>query len=868
MITKLIPKDPKITLDKAFEGEGRLRELEQDPRFSELFKLARKLEGLNRHSSIHAAGVVIGKSSLDDYVPLYRDPKTGGVAPQYAMNYLENCGLVKMDFLGLKTLDLIKNTVDIIRGRGGEYAGFDINTVDEHDPATYAMLAEERNEGVFQFEKSWWKDILRRAKPASIDELTALTSLGRPGPMQFIPQFIESKWNPRFIKYPDPSLEDILRETYGVIVYQEQVMQVARIIAGYSMGQADLLRRAMGKKKKEIIDAEKGPFLEGALKQGYSREKAGEIYDILVPFAGYGFNKSHAAAYSVLSFRTAYLKANFPAEFMAANLSNEIGSADKEKLPEYIEVTRRLGIAVDPPDVNRSDRLFTVVDGCIVYGLKAIKGVGDGPAEEILRCRREGGSYRSFVDFLDRVNMKATGKADGKADADGERRETVVGKKVVELLIQTGAFDCFDVDRATLLGNLEAAAEYAQKKKEDKMFGQSSLFEDTKEQEYPEFEFQPFPPMDRMEKLNIEKQLIGFYISGHPLDDYKEAWERYVKLDLADSEKAGVGEYTLIGILKTLKPHTNKSGKTMAFASLQDYRGEIDMVFFEKTWEDCRDIVAEGNRIAVKGRLDLRRGTPSLVVSAVLEQERLNRKNDLESFCSTAGPLEELREAWKQFVTLDLSNLKNAKEDEYTLIGTVAGLRPFNDKNGREMAFGTLADYRGEIDLVFFEKTWESCKNRITVGAVAALKGRLDLKRDKPCFRVGSILDTDRLKKKAAKTAAQPDPAGSPAGEGQAAPASAFKAVPGTAVPGAAAVSETAVREVHIRLVPEAAKREEALYPLRDYLLDNPGSCFVYLHVPVEGGEMVIRAGSPLAADSARLDGLKSCGAVDTVWAA
>jgi DNA polymerase-3 subunit alpha len=243
----------------------------------------------------------------------------------------------------------------------------------------------------------------------------------------------------------------------------------------------------------------------------------------------------------------------------------------------------------------------------------------------------------------------------------------------------------------------------------------------------------------------------------------------------------------------------------------------------------------------------------------VLEQRRLNRKNDLETFCSTVSPLEELREAWKQFVTLDLSNLKNAKEDEYTLIGTIAGLRPFNDKNGREMAFGTLADYRGEIDLVFFEKTWENCKNRITVDAVAALKGRLDLKRDKPCFRVSSILDTDRLKKKAAKIAAQPESAGSPSGEGQAAPASAaFPAAP----------AEAAVREVHIRLVPEAAKREEALYPLRDYLLDNPGPCFVYLHVPVEGGEMVIRAGSPLAADSERLDGLKNCGAVDTVWAA
>ncbi|MDR0452442.1 MAG: DNA polymerase III subunit alpha, partial [Treponema sp.] len=673
-----------------------------------------------------------------------------------------------------------------------------------------------------------------------------------------------------------PALEDVLRETYGVIVYQEQVMQVARIIAGYSMGQADLLRRAMGKKKKEIIDAEKGPFLEGALRQGYSREKAGEIYDILVPFADYGFNKSHAAAYSLLSFRTAYLKANFPAEFMAANLSNEIGSAEKEKLPEYIEVARRMGIPIDPPDVNRSDRLFTVVNGRIVYGLKAIKGIGDGPAEEIIRCRKEGGPYKNFMDFLDRVNMKASGKADGRADgksgADGEKRENVVGKKVVELLIQTGAFDCFDADRATLLGNLEAAADYAQNKKDDKLYGQSSLFDDGKEQEYPDFEFQIFPPMDRMEKLNIEKTLIGFYISGHPLDEYREAWEKYVRLDLSDIEKAGAGEYTLIGILKTLKPHTNKNGRAMAFASLQDYRGEIEMVFFEKAWEDCRDLVAEGDRIAVRGRLDLRRGTPSLVVGSVLEQRRLDRKNDLEGFCSAASPMEELKEAWKQFVTLDLSDLKNAREGEYTLIGTVAGLRPFNDKNGKEMAFGTLADYRGEIDLVFFEKAWENCKGRIAVGAVVALKGRLDLKREKPSFRASGLLETDRLKKKAAKNAVKEEPVPEAADAFPAGPPASTETDPAAAAvvePAAATAGPVAaVREVHIRLIPEAGNRKEALYPLRDYLLDNPGPCLVFLHVPVEGGEVVIRAGPPLAADSGRLDGLKNCNAVDAVWAA
>ncbi|MDR1025661.1 MAG: DNA polymerase III subunit alpha, partial [Treponema sp.] len=732
MITKLIPKDPKITLAKAFEKEPKLREVEQDPRYTELFSLARKLEGLNRHSSIHAAGVVIGKSDLVNYVPLYRDHKTGSVATQYTMGFLEQCGLVKMDFLGLKTLDLIKHTVEIIHGRGGEYAAFDIEKVDEGDPRTYAMLADEQNEGVFQFEKSWWKEILRKAKPTSIGELTALNSLGRPGPMKFIPQFIESKWNPRLIKYPDPSLEHVLKETYGVITYQEQVMEVARIVAGYSMGKADLLRRAMGKKKKEIIDAEKEPFLEGAVKQGYSRERAGEIYDILVPFADYGFNKSHAAAYSMLSFRTAYLKANFPAEFMAANLTNEIGSADKDKLGEYIEVTRKMGLPIDPPDVNRSQKNFTVVAGRIVYGLKAIKGIGDIPAEEIIRVRKDG-PYQSFMDFLGRVDIKT------------------VGKKGVELLIVTGAFDTMGQSREILLGNLERAVDYAQNIKDESRYGQSSLFGDTEEKLYPDFVFDPFPEKSREEKLQTEKELTGFYLSGHPMDGCREFWERYVRLDLGNMESAAPGPCILIGILKGLRPITSKSGRPMAFAALTDYRGEIDLVFFEDAWVKYRDLIKEDDIIAIKGKLDTKRGKPAVQVEAVLEAEKLKIPELAENFC--IQPLDRYREIWRQFTGLNLGDLAKAPEDEYTLVGTVANLRPIQDKNGKAMAFGTLQDYRGEIDLVFFGKVWENCQGKIAGGKPAALKGRLDKSREKPNFKVSSVLDLERLEKKTAKMA-------------------------------------------------------------------------------------------------------------------
>ncbi|MDR1239462.1 MAG: DNA polymerase III subunit alpha [Treponema sp.] len=615
MIADLIPppEEPTrpMTLKRAFELEPKLRELETHPEYQELFALARKLEGKKRHASIHAAGVVIGKTSLTDYVPLYRDPKEGGVSTQFTMGFLEERGLVKMDFLGLKTLDLIGHTEDLIRQKGQNYASFSISDIDEHDEAALALLGEGKSECIFQFESEGMQNVLKQAKPGSIDDLTALTSLYRPGPMQYIPQFIESKWGRRKIAYPDPCLEDILKETYGVIVYQEQVMQVAQRIAGYSPGQADLLRRAMGKKKPEIIAKEQGPFIAGAVKQGFSKADADRIYEILAPFAGYGFNKSHAAAYSVLSYRTAWLKAHFPAEFMAANLSNEINSTVKEKLPEYIDVARQMGIPLDPPDVNRSGRLFTVVDGRIVYGLKAIKGIGDRPAEEIVACRKDG-PYRDFIDFLNRVDIKT------------------VGKKVIELLIQTGAFDQFEKigqGRDCLTGNLEAAVNYVQNIKDDKKNGQS-LFGDTGEKEYPDFAFKDFPRAGREQWLELEKGLLGYYASGHPMDAHRDTWKYAADLDLSQAEKAPDGTYTVVGILKTLRTHRDKKGNEMAFGTLQDYQGEIDLVFFASTWKDCRDKVQPDGIIALRGKIDRagdsrKRGKPGLKVSSVPDLDRL-----------------------------------------------------------------------------------------------------------------------------------------------------------------------------------------------------------------------------------------------------
>ncbi|MDR2951976.1 MAG: DNA polymerase III subunit alpha [Treponema sp.] len=814
MITKLIPKDLNITLKAAMEKEPKLYELEQDPRYAELFELAGKLEGLHRHSSIHAAGIVIGKSPLIELIPLYQerdDPKTGkpgGIATQYSMNYLEPCGLVKMDFLGLKTLDVIKHTEELIRRKGGAYAAFKVEDAPEDDEAAFKMLGEGKSFAIFQFESDGMQNILKQTKPNSIEDLSALNAMYRPGPMQNIPQFVESKNGRQKISYPDPSLEKALKETYGVIVYQEQVMQVARIIAGYSLRQADVLRRAMGKKKKEVFEKEKVPFLKGAEKQGYSAAKAGEIYDMLVLFAGYGFNKSHAVAYSVIAYHTAYLKANFPAEFMAANLTNEIHSADKNKLSECISEARRMGIAIDPPDVNNSDSLFTVVDGRIMYGFLGIKGLGQAAAEEIVRGRKES-PYKSFIDFLDRVDVKT------------------VGKKAVELLVKTGAFDRFGVSRETLAGNLESAVEYARKKKEDEDAGQTNLFEDSSGQEASSFKYEEFPAMSREDRLNLEKQLIGFYFSGHPMDEYRDVWEKSVKVDLGQTKDLKTGNCILVGIIKSVKTISTGKGK-MAFALLEDYNGEIEVVFYAAAWEKCMNLVEPDKVAALQGKITYQKDKDRYsfiaesfvniksIDTAVKETEEMERK------------WETYRNTWAYMADLKSGSILNALKGSYTAIGFLKSLRDFKDRNGNDMAFGTLQDFEGEIDLVFFSKVYSECRDLLNLDEIVALKGSIDPENErnpeKISLKVSSIANLALLSRNAAR-----------------------KAQAGEKPPEPPAEKPKTVKneELHVRLKEGAAG--DSLYLLRDYLAANTGPCLLYIHVPVSGGEKTIRAAAGVA---------------------
>ena len=632
MLKKCIPDSPKATLKSAFSPPsekfpdgGQLIQYKDDPRYQQLFELAFKLENVNRNTGLHASGMVIGLTALPNWAPVF--VAEGKVAVQYTMDIIEPCGLVKFDYLGLKTLSLIRYAEDIVnKHKKPDEQDFLTSEVSETDEKTFDLFCRGDSVAVFQFESPGMQKILRQAKPRRLEELVALNALYRPGPMDYIPQYIEGKWKPETIHYPDPCLEDILKETYGVMVYQEQVMQVSQRIAGFSLGGADMLRRAMGKKKPEVLMGKKKEFIEGAIKQGFTEQHAADIFEIMIPFAGYGFNKSHAAAYSVLAYRTGWLKAHKPAEFMAANLTNEINSTDG--LPFYISESRRIGIPVDPPDINRSDKTFDVVDGRIVFGLKGIKGMGDAAATVIIDERNANGPYESFIDFVERAGIKVV---------DGKR---AVNNKAIEVLIKTGAFDKFGINRPTLLQNMEHAIDYATEKHLGAESGQVSLFEESGEKEFVDFTFEEVEDLPTMEKLNLEKECIGIYVSGHPLDDYRKIIEQSATLTseniereakIAKSQKEQTSSqgqnswqmrnsgktYTVIGMIQELKLIRTKKGDEMAFATLQDFNGTIDLTFFPKTWGTIRQQVHTDAVYAFKGKLDASNEEPSVLVDSL-----------------------------------------------------------------------------------------------------------------------------------------------------------------------------------------------------------------------------------------------------------
>lgn len=650
MLKACIPDSPKAKLKDAFhptekfpapEG-GQLEPYLEDPRYTKLFELAKKLEGVNRNTGLHASGMVIGLTALPDWAPIFKDPKTGEVGVQYTMDIIEPCGLVKFDYLGLKTLSLIRYAEEIInRHKKPEDPVFSVAEQSESDSETFDMFCKGDSVAVFQFESPGMQKILRQVGPRCIEELVALNALYRPGPMDYIPQYIDGKWKPETVHYPDPCLEDLLKETYGVMVYQEQVMQVSQKIAGFSLGGADMLRRAMGKKKPEVLMGKKKEFIEGAIAQGFTEQHAADIFEIMIPFAGYGFNKSHAAAYTVLAYRTGYLKCHYPAEFMAANLTNELTSTDG--VPQYLSECKRMGLKVLPPDINKSYSEFDVDNGDVIFAFRGMKGMGKEAADAIVREREEHGLYKSFMDFLERC-LPLTIK-----DEEG-REKRPLNSKAIEVCIKTGAFDKLGQNRTTLANNMERAIRYVNDKMNGTDNGQGDLFGDTDEKVYADFVFEELPDLPQMEKLNIEKEIIGSYVSGHPLDEYGKVISTCVTLSSKNMDRAAKEDkafkeslaasganswanrnsgkmYTVLGFLQNLRQIHTKTGKDMAFAKLQDYDGEIDLTFFSKTWESLSSKLQSGNVYAFKGRVDGTREQPSFIVDSLEDVASLKTKS-------------------------------------------------------------------------------------------------------------------------------------------------------------------------------------------------------------------------------------------------
>ncbi len=587
-IAKLVPDDLKMTLSKALQLEPQLKELSNaDPQVKDLLDTALCLEGLTRHASTHAAAVVVAPEPLEEFLPVYKDQKTGSINTQYSMKYVELVGLVKFDFLGLKNLTVIENAVKLVRD--GKDPQFDITTLRDDDQDSYDLISAGNTTGVFQLESSGMKEMLIKLKPSCFEDVIAACALYRPGPLGsgMVDDFIDRKHGRKKVVFDLPQLEPILRDTYGVIVYQEQVMQIARTLSGYSLGQADLLRRAMGKKDDKEMTRQKGLFLEGAKANGLDLKKAEAIFDLMHKFAEYGFNKSHSAAYALIAYQTAYLKAHYPVEFMAALLTCDMDSTDK--VVKNISDCRELGIDVLPPDINSSGLSFTVVGTSMRFGLGAVKNVGAGAIEAIIEARKEG-PFSSLYDFCERVDLRR------------------VNKRVVESLIKCGAFDSTGATRSSLMEGLEAAANYGQKIQEERTSAQVSLFgteEVARGNGSGGMKLPVVPEWHDKEKLAFEKEALGFLITGHPLDRYLDDIKR-----LSNSEIAGLvelqdgSEVRICGIVSAFKEITTKKGDRMGFVTIEDLTGSVEVTVFSDIYSLSTSLLKSDDPLFVTGKLE------------------------------------------------------------------------------------------------------------------------------------------------------------------------------------------------------------------------------------------------------------------------
>ena len=639
-VAKAIPMELGITIPKALEMNPELKKLyESDEQAKNLLDMSMRLEGLPRHTSIHAAGVVISPKEVDEFVPLSR-AADGNITTQYTMTTLEELGLLKMDFLGLRTLTVIQDAID---------GKFDVHDIDYEDPAVYDMISDGQTEGVFQLESAGMKNFMKELKPQCMEDIIAGISLYRPGPMDFIPRYIQGKNDQEHIQYLCPELEPILAPTYGCIVYQEQVMQIVRDLAGYSYGRSDLVRRAMSKKKASVMEKEKNNFIygneeegvEGCIKRGIPEDVARQIYDEMTDFAKYAFNKSHAAAYAVVSYQTAYLKCHYPVEFMAALMTSFVEHTGK--ITEYIMNCRKLGIEILPPDINEGEYRFTPDGKNIRYGLAAIKGVGRSVIDEIVAERERGGAFASLKDFCSRLSG-------GKA----------VNKRTLESFIKAGAMDSLPGTRKQKMIVYDKVLDGVNKERKNTLTGQMSLFDFAEPEEQASFEM-TLPDVGEFSKeeiLTYEKEVLGVYISGHPLEEYVDMLNRHITRNTADFAleqgesfpKVKDGERVVIGGMITAKTvKTTRSQSLMAFITVEDLYGTVEVIVFPRDYEKFRGMLEEDRKVFIQGRATVEEDKPAKLI------------------CSQMIPFDEMpKSLWIQ-----MSDRQEYQEKESELLRTV-----------------------------------------------------------------------------------------------------------------------------------------------------------------------------------------------------
>ena len=600
-ISKMIPNDIGMTIDKALEANNEFKALyESDPEVRTLIDTCKRLEGLPRHTSMHAAGVVIGSRPIDEFVPLSR-ASDGTLVTQFTMTTIEELGLLKMDFLGLRTLTVIQNAEKLIRRKVND---FDISKIDYNDRGVLDMIGLGRTEGVFQLESGGMKNYMKELKPDSLEDMIAGISLYRPGPMDFIPKYIKGKNNPDAITYVCPQLEHILAPTYGCIVYQEQVMQIVRDLAGYTLGRSDLVRRAMSKKKQYVMEKERQNFIygneeenvPGCVANGIPAETASAIYDTMMDFAKYAFNKSHAACYAYVAFQTAYLKKYYPVEFMAALMTSVMDNVSK--VSQYIFASRQMGIEILSPDINLGEGNFTAGDNAIRYGLSAIKSLGRPVIEAVVTERQAHGIYRDLRDFITRLSGRE------------------VNKRTIESLIKAGAVDRFRLNRRQMMLVYSDVMEHVAHERKESVSGQMSLFDMFEPEDKPDEIIVPdVPEYSRDEVLVMEKEVLGVYISGHPLDEYKALWEKNITNMCSDFERddetgqAKVNDAEKViagGIISGSKVKMTRNGKSMAYFDLDDLGGHVEVVVFPRPYMDYRKDITEDNKVFVCVTVDLR----------------------------------------------------------------------------------------------------------------------------------------------------------------------------------------------------------------------------------------------------------------------